>query len=159
MDTVDCLNEIWPALSEETKRGFDTKINPWLGRMIHLIPLRNALILRSLFKAGQLSFIGQREMAQITPPSYDYLVNATGLQSVSGDSLIQKTHQSQLVRLNDSGGLSIDADTHRLNNHAALYALGSLTQGKIFASNSIFCTASGAEKIASHLANIKKPVI
>lgn len=159
MDTVDCLSEIWPALSEETKCWFDTKINPWLGRMIQSMPLRNALILRGLFKTGQLSFIGQQEMAQITPQSYDYLVNATGLQSVSEDSLIQKMHESQLVRLNGSGGLSIDADTHRLNNHAALYALGSLTQGEIFAANSIFCTANGAEKIARHLANIEKPVI
>ncbi|CNE42232.1 Uncharacterised protein [Yersinia enterocolitica] len=98
-------------------------------------------------------------MAQITPQSYDYLVNATGLQSASEDSLIQKMHKNQVIRFNGSGGLSIDADTHRLNNHSALYALGSLTQGEIFASNSIFCTANGAKKIARHLANIRKPVI
>jgi hypothetical protein len=155
MDIIDGLNHIWPNLLAEEKRHFhELVIGPWLGRLVIAMPLRNAVIVRSLFERGQLCSIGTGELTAQKVGFYHIVINATGLQRALADPLLASMANYGSLRFNASGGVAIDALSHRLHVDTPIYANGPIIQDEIFTANSVYSAVHGAHRIAVDLLGI-----
>jgi hypothetical protein len=148
MDIIDGLNDIWPCLTSADKATFYRDVNPWLGRIVHSMPLCNAETVLNLFETQQLRMLGLEEFLTADLRDYGVIVNATGLQKAEDDPLLTPLSVNKLLRFNGNGGVHFNADTHRIRDDLNIYVNGSIVQGEVFTSNSVYSTSYGAEKIA-----------
>lgn len=158
MDMIDGLNIIWPSLSSTDKTRFNNEVNPWLGRIAHSMPLRNAEIISGLFKSGQLRMLSSDELLTTDLDAYGAIINATGLQSAEADLLLSHLANKQLLQFNGNGGVSINTATHRVSEDFPIYANGSIVQGGVFTANSIYSTSYGAKKIAHDIERLASTI-
>lgn len=151
MELVDGFNHIWPCISETEKHAFQRRAGPWINRLIVAMPLHNALIVQKLFARGQLT-VSSGHAPDWRNIGHDWIaVNATGLARASQNPLLIRMSMNGLLRLNDGGGVVIDADTYRTRPDLPVYANGSVLQDSLYTANSIYSTTRGAHRIAADL--------
>lgn len=151
MDVMDALNGLLPRLDNASKLLFEVEVNPWLGRIMHAMPLRNAEVVERLFKKRQLRMLSVDEFLTADKVRYGAVINATGLQHAESDPLLSRLAVNGLLQFNGIGGVSLDPDTYRLTKQVPIYGNGSISRGEVFTSNSIYSSSSGAQKIVQDI--------
>jgi uncharacterized NAD(P)/FAD-binding protein YdhS len=154
IDIIDAMNELLPTLNISSKAKFMADVQPWLGRLTHSMPLRNAEVIDNLFASGQLRALSRDEYLTRNMKTDTVIVNATGLGSAEHDPLLTHLSKSGLINFNGLGGLATNSISCRLNAQYPLYGNGAILQGEVYTASSIYSSSYGAQKITNDIARL-----
>lgn len=166
------IDDYWLRMSTKEKRRFYRKYQGLWMSYRHPMPLANALKIRSMLRAGELSVhAGYKSMRLKANEHFevdvsdsllelDYVIDATGasgnlakLDSVLVENLIDSGMLSQY----EFGGVAIDPETHQLFEQPGAYAIGPLTQGSLFYVSAMERLVIHAERVAEHIVKSQCP--
>ncbi|PCI98709.1 MAG: hypothetical protein COB14_07370 [Alphaproteobacteria bacterium] len=171
----DVASDLWHAMSLPAKQTFDEHYKTLWNMYDYAMPMQNAQKVLQALQSGQLSvrsgfnnieYNDQEKMFVIRCSDNEvfqskYVVNAIGggcdltkMQS----PLIQNALKNDVFKPHPLGGIDVDFDTGRVkdkdnNCSDILYAVGSLTRGVHFYTNSILENAKASKAVAFHVCN------
>lgn len=156
---------IWSVLSDADKLRFDLQYRPFWNAFDYPMPLQNARKILEAMNSGQLrvisgfngiEFCSKKRIFRLTTKELSngaspriheakYVINATGqgleLKNLNS-KLIQNALKSGTISVHPFGGIDVDFNTGAVKNASGnysnhVYAVGSLTRGVHFYTNSI----------------------
>jgi uncharacterized NAD(P)/FAD-binding protein YdhS len=157
--TASVLERYWNCLSLEEQKIFNEKYTSTWYTYRNAMPLQNAKSIYALMHTGQLevlsapratwngsSFVVPTQKGNI---STSFLVEAAGMEydpRLIDSTLLHRLLDSKLLRPHAAGGVSVDFWTLEATKN--LFAIGSLTRGVHFYTNSVRRIAAHAERVA-----------